>query len=199
MVPRLTFRGLPMDRLEVFSADLRLTFRGLPAEGLGVLPPEAASCKTRLDGTGEVLGLLPQEVLSWAAHGTSNPRALLLGGSVASRFPVSGLGDTAASAAARGVLGMLFAAADQPTFQAGPSVPVLLGVDAARLRPATCRGRPRCRGALRASSLQRGCPLRAPVPTCLARGISGVGAWISYGPKPVNLTKNCKPRLFFLF
>ena len=34
--PRLTFRGLSTDRLEVFSADLRLTFRGLPAECLGV-------------------------------------------------------------------------------------------------------------------------------------------------------------------
>ena len=54
-----------------------LTFRGLPAEGLGVLLPEAASCKAHLDVASKVLELLPQEGLSWAAHGTSNPRARL--------------------------------------------------------------------------------------------------------------------------
>ena len=43
VVPWLTFRGLPADCLEVFSADHGLTSRGLPAEGLGALPHEAAS------------------------------------------------------------------------------------------------------------------------------------------------------------
>ena len=45
MVPWLTFRGLPMDRFEVYSADPRLTFRGLPAEGLGFYPSRLPRAK----------------------------------------------------------------------------------------------------------------------------------------------------------
>ena len=43
---RMTFRGLPADCHEVFSADHRLTFRGLPAEGLGAQTHEATSPST---------------------------------------------------------------------------------------------------------------------------------------------------------
>ena len=180
MVPWLTLRGLPVDRFEVFSADHRLTFRGLPAECLWVLPPEAASCKQLLDRTSGVLGLLPQEGLSWAAHGTSNPRALLSGGSIGSSFPISDLGETASSAAAPGFLGMFFLAAGGQTVPVGLSAPILLGGDAAMLRLATRRGRSGSPGAWPASSQPRGCPLRALGPTCSVRGISGVGAWIFF-------------------
>ena len=182
MVPWLTFRGLPTYRLEVCSADLRLTFRGLPAECLGILPPEAASCKTLLDGTIGVLGLPPQEGLSLAAHGTSNPRALLLGGSFVSSLPISGCrGNPVANAAARGLLGMLVLAAGLRTIQVGLSAPILLGGDAAMLAFSNRHDHSGSPGAWPASSQPRGCPLRAPVPTCSVRGISGVGAWISGG------------------
>ena len=180
MVPWLTLRGLPMDLLEGFSADHRLTFRGLPAEGLGVLPPEAASCKTLLDGTIGVLGLPPQEGLSLAAHGTSNPRALLSGGSFVSSLPISGCrGNQVANAAARGLLGMLVLAAGLRTIQVGLSAPILLGGDAAMVALANRHDHSGSPGAWPASSQQRGCPLRALCTTSLARGISGVGAWIS--------------------
>ena len=79
VVPWLTFRGLPTDRLEGFSADLRLTFRGLPAEGLWFRTRETASFPIPRPGTNEALGWLPQEGLSWAAPGFSNRGDTLLG------------------------------------------------------------------------------------------------------------------------
>ena len=92
VVPWLTFRGLHTDRLEVFSADHRLTFRGLSAEGLGVETRETPSSSAPPAGTPGVLGLPPQEGLSWAAHGTANRDELVLEVVAATRFPVSDLG-----------------------------------------------------------------------------------------------------------
>ena len=68
----MTFRGLPSERHEVFSANHRLTFRGLPAEGLWFRTRETASFPIPRAGSNEALGWLPQEGLSWAAPGFSN-------------------------------------------------------------------------------------------------------------------------------
>ena len=87
--PWLTLRGLHTDRLEGFSADLRLTFRGLPAEGLGVHTHVVASFPFPPASTNGVLGLLPQEGLSWAARGTSSPKDRVVRGTAGSYPPIS--------------------------------------------------------------------------------------------------------------
>ena len=107
MVPWLTFRGLRTDHLEGFSADHRLTFRGLPAECLLDLSHEAAA-RSRLVATNGALLSWPQEVLSRARPGLSNPRDLAMG-VVASFFPILDLCKNRA-AMARGFFGTFWAA-----------------------------------------------------------------------------------------
>ena len=85
VIPWLTLRGLRTDHLEGFSADHRLAFRGLPAEGLGVHTYGAPSFSIPSASTNEVHEWLPQEGLSLAAHGTSNPMDVLVGGLAASQ------------------------------------------------------------------------------------------------------------------
>ena len=180
VVPWRTLRGLHTDRLEVFSADLRLTFRGLPAEGLVVRTSEAASFPLlhRRTSTNEVLSGLPQEGLSWAGLGTSNPGNGLLGKTGAGSFPVSDLpnsmGATAGVGAALGIFGR---AAGGQRVSVGFSRPTILAVGAATLHPASPAGGTRGHGVSQALRPHLGC-LPGPRPSRLGCGILGVRTWM---------------------
>ena len=86
----LTLQGLHTDYFEAFAADHRLAFRGLPAEGLGDCSHEAASSPIRRVGTDGVPGWLPQEGLSLAACGESDPMDRRTRGVLAIALPFSG-------------------------------------------------------------------------------------------------------------
>ena len=156
------------------------TLRGLPAEGLVVRTSEAASFPLlqRRTSTNEVLSGLPQEGLSWAGLGTSNPGDGLLGDTGAGSFPVSDLpnsmGATAGVGAAFGILGR---AAGGQRVSVGSSRPTLLVVDAATSRPASHAGGTRGPGVSKALRSHRGC-FPGPRPSHLGCGILGVRTWI---------------------
>ena len=175
VVPWLTLRGLHTDRLEGFSADHRLAFRGLPAECLVVRTHEAASFSIPLACTGGGHGWLPQEGLSWAGYGTSNPRDLLVRGLAASQVSEC-RGNSAAIFPAPLFFGNFWEVGWRTVVDRiwAPIPPA----------GATCRhlatrcGSSRFREAEREFSRQHGCPPCAPVPISLGRGISVVGTWI---------------------
>ena len=179
MVPWLTFRGLHTARLVVFSADRWLTFRGLPAEGLVVRPNEAASFPLPPASTNGALSGQPQEGLSWAGLGTSNPRDGLLGEPVHVLCPIwdipNSMGATAGVGAAFGISGR---AAGGQRVSVGSSRPTLLVVGAATSRPASHAGGTRGPGVSKALRSHRGC-FPGPRPSHLGCGILGVRTWIS--------------------